>query len=508
MGKARLVFLMMAVAANQDAALQLTQENPPAPVFRAGTRLVQVDVVVRDKSGPVKGLNRDDFTVLDNGKPQRISVFSVKSQRSTTQPAVPLPPGAVSNRVNRNGQAPATSTVLLIDRVNTSPLDQPYANRKIVKFLEARGEQDRIGLYALGGGVQIIQELTDDQQRLNRAVASLKPVNANKSILHNPSGPFDRSEPEMEGRPLDEYTLIMATERALSMQAKLEAIAAHLAKVPGRKSLIWISGSFPLQIKTAHETKDFSREMQQAARALNEANVALYAVDARGLVGGFGKQFGFTIAGLDTMNMLAGLTGGRAFYADNGIDALIREAVEDSELIYTLGFYPSEESQDGDWHKLKVTVARHGVGVRYRENYLAAKNAPGAVQRATLDQLLRDPLDGAEIGLLAETARDQTRPDSYAVRISIDLHDVRLERQNSKWVGAVDLSFYLEGDKSAQTVTRKIEIPDSELAAALEKGTSVEASVRLDKPREDLRVVAQDKATGAAGSLRIPLGQK
>jgi VWFA-related protein len=503
MGKARLVFLLAAAAANQQAALQHTQETPPDLVFRAGTRLVQVDVVVRDKSGPVTGLNRDDFTVFDNGKPQRVSVFSIKSQRSTTQPAAPLPPGAVSNRLNRNGQAPATSTVLLIDRVNTSPLDQPYANRKIVKFLEARGEQDRIGLYALGSGVQIIQELTDDQQRLNRAVASLKPANANKRILHNPSGPLDHSEPEMEGRPLEEYTLTTAAETAVSMQKKLEAIAAHLAKVPGRKSLIWISGSFPLQIKTRFGTVDFSREMQQAARALNEANVALYGVDARGLA-----PTGFAIPGLDTMNTLAGLTGGRAYYADNGIDALIREAVEDSELIYTLGFYPSEESQDGDWHKLKVSVAKHGVDVRYRENYFAAKNAPGAVQHATLDQLLRDPLDGAGIGLLAETTPDQTRPDSYAVRISIDLRDLRLERQDSKWVGALDLSFYLEGNKTAQTVTRKIEIPDNELASALEKGTSIEASIRLDKPREDLRIVAQDKTTGAAGSLTIPLGQK
>jgi hypothetical protein len=76
--------------------------------------------------------------------------------------------------------------------------------------------------------------------------------------------------------------------------------------------------------------------MKEAARALNDANVALYAVDARGLVGGFSAIFGLTIPGLDTMNTLAGLTGGRAFYADNGLDSLIEESVEDSELIYTL----------------------------------------------------------------------------------------------------------------------------------------------------------------------------
>ena len=90
--------------------------------------------------------------------------------------------------------------------------------------------------------------------------------------------------------------------------------------------------------------------MKEAARALNDANVALYAVDARGLVvGNFAnarRAWGLTMPGIDTMNDLAGLTGGRAFYADNGLDSLIEESVEDSELIYTLGFYPSQESQE------------------------------------------------------------------------------------------------------------------------------------------------------------------
>ncbi|MGZ4790013.1 MAG: VWA domain-containing protein [Terriglobales bacterium] len=141
-----------------------------------------------------------------------------------------------------------------------------------------------------------------------------------------------------------------------------------MAPVPGRKSLIWATSSFPMLTRI----RNASHDMEEAARALNDANVALYAVDARGLVGGFGPIWGITVPGLDTMNTLAGLTGGRAFYVDNGLDSLIEEAVEDSELIYTLGFYPSQESQDGDWHKLKVVVGRPGVSVRYREAYFAS----------------------------------------------------------------------------------------------------------------------------------------
>src|SRR5262249_42220667 len=158
--------------------------------------------------------------------------------------ALPLPPGTVSNKVNRNGEPAATSTVLLIDQLNTSELDQPYAKAKIVKFLEKRGNRDKIGIYTLRYGVGVVQELTDDQDRINKAVERLKPQNANTRKLHNPTGPFDQSEPEMTGRALDEYIAVTTEDRVLMVKHALQAIAKHLSKVPGRKNLVWISGSF------------------------------------------------------------------------------------------------------------------------------------------------------------------------------------------------------------------------------------------------------------------------
>lgn len=510
MRKIKLLFLAVAIffVAILGVAIAFPQASP-APTFRARTRLVQVDVVVRDKNGPALGLNQDDFTLFDNGKPQKISVFAVKGAHSSKLPLVPLPAGTVSNRVNRNGQEAATSTVLLIDRLNTAVEDQNYANQKIVKFLETRRSQDRIGIYTFGGGLRVVQDLTDDPERLSRAVSSLKPRNAKTRTLDVP-GEFEKREVEMsgDGHALEEYTLLTANERVLSIKQAFEAIAHHLAQVPGRKSLIWVTGSFPLRIETAHETKDFSQDMKEAAQALNDANVALYGVDARGLVAGFGKLWGFTIPGLDTMNTLAGLTGGRAYYADNGLDSLIAEAVEDSELIYTLGFYPSQESQDGDWHKLQVSVDRRGVNVRYREAYFAAKGTADADRHSTLEQMLKDTLDVAEIGLRADTTPDETRPGFYNVRATVDLHDVHLDHQDAQWVGGVEISLYMEGAKSAYRVARKIAIPDSQLAAALESGVVLSASVGLAEPSGELRVVVQDAATGAGGSVRVPLRNK
>src|SRR5262249_26014518 len=153
--------------------------------------------------------------------------------------------------------------------------------------------------------------------------------NGKTRTLYTP-GELENTEPEMTGRPLEEYMAMTSAETAVNMQHALQAIASHLSKVPGRKNLIWITGSFPLLVKTEHVATDYSEEMKKAARALNDANVGLYPVDARGLVALFGRGGGLLVAGLDTMNNLAKQTGGHAYYADNGIEQLIREAVEDS----------------------------------------------------------------------------------------------------------------------------------------------------------------------------------
>jgi hypothetical protein len=73
--------------------------------------------------------------------------------------------------------------------------------------------------------------------------------------------------------------------------------------------------------------------------------------------------------------------------------------------------------------------------------------------------------------------------------------------------GGVDVTFLVEGARTARTITRKLEIPDSELAAALEKGIVVNDSIAADVGAGTLRIVAQDRATGAAGSLRIRLNR-
>ena len=113
------------------AAVSVAQETP---FLRVNTRLVEVDVVVHSKGAAVADLNQDDFTVFDNGKPQKIATFSVISSKTTAGKLIPLPPGAVSNRLNT--AEPVGTTIVLYDMLNTVPEDQSYGRQALLRYLE------------------------------------------------------------------------------------------------------------------------------------------------------------------------------------------------------------------------------------------------------------------------------------------------------------------------------------------------------------------------------------
>jgi len=537
----------LAIACFAATAIAAAQQDPPAPTFSSATKLVQVDVVARSQGAPAAGLTKEDFTVLDNGIPQKISFFSVRSSRIAGTPsapaAVPLPPGAVSNRMEREGERFANATVLLIDQINTPPASQAFAIPRVMKFLQMRRKGDRVGIYTFSAdGLRAVQEITDDAELLSRAANSLKARDPSRR---------SRDTTGMTAHAAEAHNALEATARSTEFKTVLEAIARHLARAPGRKNLIWVTTGFPLLLPPPPEQPiiDLRPDMEEAARTLNEANIALYVVDARGLMGALSgltaihsAELGGPVSpvqlrqqmhqgepvspyGLDTEQFLAGLTGGLVFFnKSNAIEESIQTAVDDGELTYTLGFYPMQEKQDGvslKVHKLKVEVARRGVSVRYRQSYLAssaaaaASEGPAALARTTdlrpvrsLEQLLKDPLDATQLELTAETMPDPARPGYWQVRVSVDLHDVHMEHENNMFVAAVDVSLTIEGSQTARTLTTKVKIPEDQLAAALEKGIAVTDSIAWDGQAGVLRIVAQDRATGIAGSVRAPLGRR
>ncbi len=509
------------------ASVAAAQQDATTPTFQAGTRLVEIDVVAKTKGVPAQGLKKKDFTLTDNGKRQNIAFFSVRSATTVRNNAeTPLPPGTYSNRLAHGSDSPARTTVILLDQINTPQELQAYAIPRVKRYVEEPHGRDRLAIYSITwGGLRVIQDLTADPELLKRAADKLKARDPDPRI-NDTTG---MSQHEAEG-----YEAMKICSQAAAVRDSLKEIARHLAQVPGRKNVVWVTTAFPLY--NLGLAIDCRPEVEQAGRALNNANIALYAVNARGLIGLIaGGLIGIMPAdavrplprspqainrmmqlpdeqnppGFATEQMLSGLTGGLIFYnKSNAIEESIETAVDDGDVTYTLGFYPDESTQDSKWHDLKVGVARHGVDLRYRRDYFARREGATDDAPPSLEQVLREPLDSAQLELRAEAQPDPARPNILNLKVNIDLHDIAFSHENSRRTGAVDLSFYVEGTTRVFKQPLKIDIPDDRFEAILEKGLDAIAPIDITGSRGALHIVVQDKTTGAAGSLTVPLPAK
>src|SRR5579864_4545546 len=176
------IFGIGGIAAAQNAPA------PPAP--RPDARLVLVDVLVRTKAGPVSGLTKDDFTLLDKGKPQKIEVFASTPDRDPNAKLSPPSPIVGANRLSRRGEMVQSATVILYDRLNTPAADQAFVRKQVLGALSSLKETDRFAFYSLGRKLAVVHDFTDDPAPLIRAAARLNAAAAQPP----PSDPTELAE--------------------------------------------------------------------------------------------------------------------------------------------------------------------------------------------------------------------------------------------------------------------------------------------------------------------------
>jgi VWFA-related protein len=490
------------------------QLGAPIDTIHVNTRLVEVEVVVRGKSGPVSGLTKQDFTLLDKGKPQEIAVFSVKSKSNSTAAVVPLPPGVVSNRLDSSAAsssagapagAPAGATVLLVDRLNTAFENQPYLRQQMLHVLASLKQESPIAVYILGRDLSVAYDFTGDPGRLTRAAAILSntaPANIE---------PGDTQLAKSLKTSLEEVLNLEQVDRSLVTSTALERIARHMSRVRGRKSLVWLSGSFPVRYERPVGGVDMER-IDGMAKASNDGNMAIYPVDVKGLSAAVSFRRRATPApigppGVDIMQTLARETGGRAFYNSNDIGGAIQQAMDDAEVTYTLGFYPSAEALDGKYHPLQVKVGSPGADdVRYRQGYVAAEASPKPSAEhywLSLDDIFDDPLDASAVGLEAMAGAVPGKRGTYAIVVRVNVADLHLELKDGQWAGTFDLAIQSPGAIKAKVHRFEIRAKEEQLRELIQKGFVRQEPLETDGSEGMVRVAVQDRNTGAAGSVSI-----
>jgi len=427
-----LVLIVCASAAPVRAQVQQSTSDS-STVIRATTRLVQVDVVVTDSSGrPAKDrLSAKDFTILEDGKPQKVSFFSFQQLEGQEKRQIPqLPPHVATNRPEYQHSV-GPPIILLLDGINTPVENQMVVRQQMLKFLaEHFDPRMRIAVFLLGNELTVLQDFTSDPALLTAAMQKYRSqssaagrLGGTDVQLQAPSGGpnLPPQAPAQSGgggdaagsRSLMNIAYALARfekeSNANTMEMRvahtadaLSAIAHYLAGFPGRKVVIWFSASFPLNLSIVDPEdfdvyRSYADRIRTTTNLLSDAQVAIYTVDARGLTGNVISDPGDT--GRDangrmaltvdahmnanskeiferfnkeeSLTKVAQETGGRVFLNTNDLDRAIVESVRDSSTFYQVGYYPSHKQWDGKFHTIKVKVAGDGLAVRHRRGYYA-----------------------------------------------------------------------------------------------------------------------------------------
>jgi VWFA-related protein len=533
-----------------------TQDTGLKTPLRVTTRLVQINVVVTDKHGnPIVGLKKEDFALLDNKFPQGIQLFSAETNEPSEPSSPSLPAETYSNRLSEKGAIPPTATLILLDVLNTEFADQALARKQVLKFLQQLRPQDHVALYCLSNHLYVLSDFTSDTAILREALGHFAGESnrtfANSRVedpsLNNPNSSLPAGQSSSRDafrRAFDQRVANQSTKDRVGLTvAALIAIAHHVGPLRGRKNLVWVSGSFPFSLgqdkfdlEWANDTgESFLGEVERAAQALTDAGVAVYPVDARGLLGngltaaaddsdapppefsGEGNEHlpsRLAPGNLETMKTLAERTGGKAFYGSNDLTEAIRRAIDDSRVTYTIGFYPAAK-WDGTFHAIKVKVKVPGAEVRSRTGYFAfpdsAKAPPKSLQ-AIISQTAISQLDATAIGLRAHIQPASSAPErALNIELHLDLHDIHLQQNNSVWTGTLQ-TVLLQLDTRGEIIrgvdeTLQVSLPPGAYELALKDGLKNTRRIQILPAATQLCIVVRDPSNDRLGSLSIPMAK-
>jgi len=322
----------------------------------------------------------------------------------------------------------------------------------------------------------------------------------------------------------------------------LEEFARAYSGVPGRKALIWITAGFPFTVNAAGRlvgtlprgVRDSLTELmpiyERAWQVLNDANMSVYTVDARGLVANTGMWQASTYTGWDrrsahqrwmeedlvfsdtvaTLRSFAEMTGGKAYVNTNDLASSFRDAADDSSHYYLLGYYLDGRDVKPGWRNLNVRVRQDGFHTRARKGFFV--DAKRDDERHDLDLALTSPLQLTEIPLTVRWTEQKPVPNSKEVQVgfsvSLKPEGVTIDEANRNHMGfeAVAVAVTPEGKRAAD-VTHKAEsrLTAQQVEAVKTSGATYNDFFRLAPGSYTAKFVIRDVVSGRIGSVIAPL---
>jgi VWFA-related protein len=504
-----LLFLLPAVVCSQ------TSSPPPQSgavyksqsVLRATTRLVVLDVVVADEKGqPVSDFRQEDFTVLEDGIPQKLAAFSFQRPASVTHIQRKLAPGVVTNAPQYSGVS--SLNVILLDAMNTDFSSRAYAQDMLIKYLESGPTIQPTAVFALEGRLTMLHDFTTDTRALRDVLAHFKP-----------KGPIQIPDVYSAASPFGRRGSFQASPRGRVVTFKaMRFLAQALAGYPGRKNLIWLSEGFPLNLfpealmgEGIINTEDYTPEVEQIADELMNAQVAVYPIDAAGVT--VNDRFSARTA----MSSMAERTGGKTFYNRNDIEVGVRTSIDDGSTYYTLEYYPQNKKWDGKFRKIAVKLARPGVKLQYRQGYYAVEpNGAGREDPKTLAtdfnkaMSLDSPVSTGVIfqaGVVLPSEKTQNR---VVVNFGIDPHTLAFQQKDDGLehasVGCTVWAYPKRGDEGrADGGILNAALKPDEFQKIMASYFPCQRSLDLKPGEYTLRLGVMDRTTNLVGTASVSI---
>jgi len=498
-----LIFPLLAVhpsAAQNENAAGTGQQ----PTFKSNVRVVLVDVVVTNsKDEPVTGIKKEQFQVFEDGKPQTVGSFEehagIPDAPELSRMAKP-PPNVFTNApLVKSGDA---ANILLLDSLNTQLWDQSYVHAQMIKYIKDVRPGTRLAIFTLSDRLRFVQGFTEDPALLMAALNG-KNGAGNPELSPLLETPSEQNASRLlvgQMRAMGAATSIQAAASALAAfmaentssqngvraSLTLEAIdqlAMYLQAIPGRKNVIWFSGSFPLNTLSTDPNmlRDYGREVAKTANLLAAARIAVYpiGVGAMGLspnaiydsstpAAGTGVTNANTATQYQTQSLemesteraqnsasldeIAKNTGGESFINRNEFNGVLDHVVKTGTYYYTLTYSPTNQKMDGELRRIQIKLADGKYKLAYRRGYYATNDfmSPAPKKPPKGDPLKplmeHGTLDSTSILYTMKVAPAANQPGTLEPGGSNRLHDSVTRFSADFVVPLENLDFEVTGD--------------------------------------------------------------
>ena len=530
------IALVCAQAPQQQAPA--TPDEGPA-TFKAASNLVILNVTVKDKGGKLnQTLKKDDFVVLEDGKPQQISVFNLENLGAELLPEIAPEPKALKTRekieiekappVVKKDPTPAQARhqdkrllAMFFDFSTMQPAEQIRAKDAALKFIKTQmTTSDLVSILTYSNRIRVLQEFTDDRQRLIDTINGFR-IGESSELAEAAVGTDDADDNGGFQSDDTEFN-IFNTDRKLSA---LESAAKRLAMYPEKKALIYFSSG------VSKNGNDNQSQLTATINAAVRSNVSFWPIDARGLVasapagdastasprgtavftGGSQRSQRNQFNGQqETLYTLAADTGGKAMLDNNDLAMGIKQAQESTSSYYLIGYYSTNVGLDGKYRRIKVQLKSDlKANLDYRNGYYAGKEFKKFTASDKERQLeealaLGDPVTDLPIALEVDFFR--AGKGQYIVPISVKVPGsyIELARKGVKGITEMDFIGQVTDDKGklAGGVRDGMKVTLSEAAsqALAKRYLQYDTTLMLAPGDYKLKFLARENQTGKMGT--------